>query len=381
MIASTISVSFAEETLDYGYQRSLFSCLLTKVMLDYNGNMPLDLYNSYMSNMTTVCDPEPTIQSTQSYMEEITAPYDIMNNVISSPVNSFVCGTDVVYDGFTYNTTVMPDGKCWTKQNMKHLPKVGKSWNFGDTVANLAINATGSNLGRLYDWNAAMGVPDMSGGMTETGFGVCQSLGNGWKLPSDADWSGLKYSVGGSWSGNTIATSMASLRNPALTNQFPMTDSYSSWWSSSINPITGQFTMYNPLYFSIVCIYDDAMTLNSAPSENVMSSWASLNIGIISGFDIILPESARVGESLSIIVMAVDAGSNIVSNYTDKIFFQSTDTSATIPYATTGVQFTESDTGFLNLENSITFTQTGLQTITITDTNGKTGSASIMILP
>ncbi len=145
--------------------------------------------------MSLACQDESALNSaSESEWEE-----DVSTDTSSIP--EFSCGDDIVYGEFTYSTTLMPDDSCWTSTSMKHLSGTGDSWNYGDTVANLPTNETGSTLGRLYTWYAAMGIAEGSGSTStgETSSGVCWLLGDGWSLPTNDDWSSLEISGATGW--------------------------------------------------------------------------------------------------------------------------------------------------------------------------------------
>ena len=69
----------------------------------------------------------------------------------------------------------MPDGKEWTTQNLN--VNVRSSYCHGDSAENCR------KYGRLYTWDAA-----------QQG---CQSLGNGWRLPTNDEWRQLAKHYGG----------------------------------------------------------------------------------------------------------------------------------------------------------------------------------------
>jgi uncharacterized protein (TIGR02145 family) len=69
----------------------------------------------------------------------------------------------------------MPDGKEWTTENL-HVD-ARPSYCYADSDLNCR------RYGRLYTWEAA-----------RTG---CQSLGNGWRLPTDDEWRRMAKSYGG----------------------------------------------------------------------------------------------------------------------------------------------------------------------------------------
>jgi uncharacterized protein (TIGR02145 family) len=70
---------------------------------------------------------------------------------------------------------VMADGRTWTTSNLDVTNVT--SFCYGDDQANCR------RYGRLYTW--------------ETARQVCQSLGTGWRLPTDADWRRLAQHHGG----------------------------------------------------------------------------------------------------------------------------------------------------------------------------------------
>ena len=123
---------------------------------------------------------------------------------IQTAKTGWSCGQNVSYGSFSYSTKLMPDGNCCTTVNMKHLPSIGDSWNYGDLSANLPTNVTGSTYGRLYTWQSAMG---FSGYQTvrdpaSTTKDVCGMLGDDWLIPSDVQWSSLEKAGATGWTGN-----------------------------------------------------------------------------------------------------------------------------------------------------------------------------------
>ena len=79
---------------------------------------------------------------------------------------------DIWYDedGKEYPTKVMPDGKRWLLQNLNL--EIENSWCYDDDPANC------SKYGRLYTWEAAKE--------------ACVEFGDGWRLPTDEEWSNLR---------------------------------------------------------------------------------------------------------------------------------------------------------------------------------------------
>jgi uncharacterized protein (TIGR02145 family) len=69
----------------------------------------------------------------------------------------------------------MSDGKQWTTANLN--VDTGSSYCYEDSALNC------ERYGRLYTWQAA-----------QQG---CQSLGDGWRLPTEQDWRGMAKHYGG----------------------------------------------------------------------------------------------------------------------------------------------------------------------------------------
>lgn len=75
----------------------------------------------------------------------------------------------------TISSRRMADGKDWTTVNLN--VKASPSYCHDDAEANCR------RYGRLYTWESAQR--------------VCQSLGNGWRLPTDAEWRQMARHYGG----------------------------------------------------------------------------------------------------------------------------------------------------------------------------------------
>ena len=74
-----------------------------------------------------------------------------------------------------YSSRRMPDGKQWMTQNLD--TNIGPSYCYEDTELNCR------RYGRLYTWESA-----------QRG---CQSLGDGWRLPTNDEWRQLAKHYGG----------------------------------------------------------------------------------------------------------------------------------------------------------------------------------------
>ncbi len=75
----------------------------------------------------------------------------------------------------TYSSKLMADGKQWTTHNLN--VKTVPSYCYEDAEPNCR------RYGRLYTWESAQQ--------------VCQSLGDGWRLPSDDEWRQMAKHYGG----------------------------------------------------------------------------------------------------------------------------------------------------------------------------------------
>jgi len=93
-------------------------------------------------------------------------PFDLSTAIIGS----------ISFEGETYGTIQYePGGLIWMTKNLNY--EVPDSWCYDDDPANCA------EYGRLYTWEAAKK--------------ACQSLGNGWRLPTDQEWRDLAKRFGG----------------------------------------------------------------------------------------------------------------------------------------------------------------------------------------
>jgi uncharacterized protein (TIGR02145 family) len=82
---------------------------------------------------------------------------------------------DAQPSGTIYSSKRMADGKQWTTQNLN--VKTVPSYCYEDAEPNCR------KYGRLYTWESARR--------------VCQSLGNGWRLPTDDEWRRMAKHYGG----------------------------------------------------------------------------------------------------------------------------------------------------------------------------------------
>jgi len=129
----------------------------------------------------------------------------------------------------------MADGKEWTTANLNvHTPS---SYCYGDAESNCR------RYGRLYTWESA-----------QRG---CQSLGDGWRLPTDDEWRQLAEHYGGLGndapdkgkaaytallSGGTSGFDAALGGNRSLDGQYDRLEAHGFYWTvSESDPITAPF--------------------------------------------------------------------------------------------------------------------------------------------
>lgn len=81
----------------------------------------------------------------------------------------------IAQDSEGIRSRLMPDGKIWTLENLN----VETAQSFCLQDDSLSCNL----YGHLYTWKAAMG--------------VCETLGSGWRLPTNEEWQALAKMYGG----------------------------------------------------------------------------------------------------------------------------------------------------------------------------------------
>jgi len=118
----------------------------------------------------------------------------------SNPV-TITPGPSVTYEGETYQSIVIGT-QTWFKRNLNYAVEGSKCYNNDKSYCD--------TYGRLYDWAAAMDLPEncnyylsCTSQVSEKHRGVCP---NGWHIPSDADWNVLMKSVNPSCSDNSNCT-------------------------------------------------------------------------------------------------------------------------------------------------------------------------------
>ncbi len=130
--------------------------------------------------------------------------------------------------GTTHSSRRMADGKQWTTANLN--VNASPSYCYDDAESNCR------RYGRLYTWESA-----------QRG---CQSLGDGWRLPTDAEWRQLVKHYGGvgdgsAGSGRTAYTALLSGGtsgfnavlggNRSLDGQYARSEAHGFYWTASEN--------------------------------------------------------------------------------------------------------------------------------------------------
>jgi len=107
-------------------------------------------------------------------------------------------GPSVTYEGETYKTVVIGT-QTWFQRNLNYAVEGSKCYNNDKSYCD--------TYGRLYDWAAAMDLPEncnyylsCTSQVSEKHKGVCP---NGWHIPSNADWNTLMKFVNPSCSDNS----------------------------------------------------------------------------------------------------------------------------------------------------------------------------------
>ena len=94
---------------------------------------------------------------------------------VGSSCSTHTSAKDQHVRGTIYSSRRMPDGKQWMTENL-HV-NIARSYCYEDAEANCR------RYGRLYTWESA-----------QQG---CQSLGNGWRLPTNDEWRQMAKHYGG----------------------------------------------------------------------------------------------------------------------------------------------------------------------------------------
>ena len=130
--------------------------------------------------------------------------------------------------GTTHSSRRMADGKQWTTANLN--VNASPSYCYDDAESNCR------RYGRLYTWESA-----------QRG---CQSLGDGWRLPTDAEWRQLVKHYGGvgdgsAGSGRAAYTALLSGGtsgfnavlggNRSLDGQYARSEAHGFYWTASEN--------------------------------------------------------------------------------------------------------------------------------------------------
>ena len=133
----------------------------------------------------------------------------------------------------------MADGKEWTTANLN--VGTSSSYCFGDVESNCL------QYGRLYTWESAQH--------------VCQSLGDGWRLPTDDEWRQLATHYGGGLgndspekgkaayaallSGGTSGFNAALGGNRWVDGKYDRLEAHGFYWTASENDRGGTAPFYN----------------------------------------------------------------------------------------------------------------------------------------
>jgi hypothetical protein len=106
------------------------------------------------------------------------------------------------------------------------------------------------------------------------------------------------------------------------------------------------------------------------------SAKIQVNLPVVAGFQVTAPSSATAGTAFPITVAALDTMGNLDPYYTGTVHFSSSDNMAILP---ADAAFTSADMGAKNL--IVTLETAGSRSITATDTQSVTGSATVTVMP
>ena len=119
-----------------------------------------------VSSSSTKTTSSSTLVSSSSWSEAIGSSSSKLNEITSSSEDSWTCGVNsLVRDGVEYKTVVIKE-KCFTKENMRYVPKAG-----GNTMCYENKDANCKTYGLLYDFDAAS-----------------LACPTGWRLPTSAEY-------------------------------------------------------------------------------------------------------------------------------------------------------------------------------------------------
>jgi uncharacterized protein (TIGR02145 family) len=170
-------------------------------------------------------------------------------NQLSFIIALWQCGSHITYVGRNYNTVLIGD-QCWMAENLNVGTRINGSQNMSDngTIEKYCIDDNENNCdeyGGLYLWDEMMEYTTTQGTQ-----GICP---NGWRLPTDDEWTTLTDFLGGDdvaggkmkeagtshWcSPNTGATNSSGFTalpggNRGISGSFCNLGNHGYWWSST----------------------------------------------------------------------------------------------------------------------------------------------------
>ena len=124
-------------------------------------NYDIDLMNGTASNTTE--QSSSSVEPASSGSESSSSAG--IEQSSESGKSTWTCGDSALVRGEYEYKTVLINGRCWTKENMRYIPSTGATMCYGNDQANC------QQYGLLYDYPAAEA--------------VCPS---GWRLPTSAEY-------------------------------------------------------------------------------------------------------------------------------------------------------------------------------------------------
>ena len=162
--------------------------------------------------------------------------------------NGFLCGDDVLHEGYWYNTTSI-GGQCWFSENVRYLPEVSPSAVGSDAVPHAYVYAyegvdveSAKNTLNYHQFGVLYNFPAVEQ------WGLCPI---GWHVPTDEEWTAMTSSLGSdnfagsmmksnfgdSWNGTNLSgfSGLPGGGRYDYGGGFSFAGYYGYWWSSSPN--------------------------------------------------------------------------------------------------------------------------------------------------
>ena len=179
--------------------------------------------------------------------------------------NGFLCGDDVLHEGYWYNTTSI-GGQCWFSENVRYLPEVSSSAEGSDAVPHAYVYdyegvdvESAKNTLHYHQFGVLYNFPAVEQ------WGLCPI---GWHVPTDEEWTAMTSSLGSdnfagsmmksnfgdSWNGTNLSgfSGLPGGYRDYLNDFFGSAGSDGYWWSSSPD---GSSAWFRGLSYSVENVF------------------------------------------------------------------------------------------------------------------------------